>query len=179
MKRIGFLLLAVAALSGIFAYMANASGQSDGDSSPIYGVKIPAGYRDWKLIAVANLLVAGKVDQLRAQLGNDIAIKAFKEGKVPFPDGSIIAAIHWTRVSSEDNNKVLDGPFPGAQSFVVGSPVNVQFMVKDSKKYAATGGWGFADFTGGKPGDKALHETCFACHTPAKDRDYVFTRYAP
>jgi len=53
------------------------------------------------------------------------------------------------------------------------------YWVKDSKKYAATGGWGFADFTGGKPGDKALHETCFACHTPAKDRDYVFTRYAP
>ena len=142
-------------------------------------VKIQAGYRDWNLIAAAKSAVAGKVDQLRAQLGNDIAIKAFKEGKVPFPDGSIIAAIHWTRVSSEDNNKVLDGPFPGAQSFVVGSPVNVQFMVKDSKKYAATGGWGFADFTGGKPGDKALHETCFACHTPAKDRDYVFTRYAP
>jgi hypothetical protein len=179
MKRIGFLLLAVATLSGVFAYIAHASGQSDGDSSPIYGVKIPAGYRGWKLIAVANLLVAGKVDQLRAQLGNDIAIKAFKEGKVPFPDGTIIAAIHWTRVPSEDNNKVLDGPFPGAQSFVVGSPVNVQFMVKDAKKYAASGGWGFADFTGGKPGDRALHETCFACHTPAKDRDYVFTRYAP
>jgi hypothetical protein len=52
-------------------------------------------------------------------------------------------------------------------------------MVKDSKKYAATGGWGFADFTDGKPGDKALHEICFACHTPAKDRDYGFTHYAP
>ena len=56
--------------------------------------------------------------------------------------------------------------------------VNVQFMVKDSKKYAATGGWGFADFKDGKPGDKALHETCFPCHVPAKDHDYVFTRYA-
>jgi hypothetical protein len=179
MKRIGFLLLAVVTLAGIVAYKAQASEPSDGDSSPIYGVKIPAGYRDWKLIAVDHLLVAGKADQLRAQLGNDIAIKAFKEGKVPFPDGSIIAAIHWTRVPSEDNNKVLAGPFPGALSFVVGSPVNVQFMVKDSKKYAATGGWGFADFKDGKPGDKALHETCFACHTPAKDRDYVFTRYAP
>jgi len=179
MKRIGFLLLAVVTLAGIVAYKAQASEPSDGDSSPIYGVKIPAGYRDWKLIAVDHLLVADRVDQLRAQLGNDIAIKAFKEGKVPFPDGSIIAAIHWTRVPSEDNNKVLAGPFPGAQSFVVGSTVNVQFMVKDSKKYAATGGWGFADFKDGKPGDKALHETCFACHTPAKDRDYVFTRYAP
>jgi len=178
MKRIAFLLVAVATLAGVVAFTAPASGHADEEAAPIYGVKIPAGYRDWKLIAVDHLLVADKVDQLRAQLGNDIAIKAFKEGKVPFPDGSIIAAIHWTRVPSEDNNKVLAGPFPGALSFVVGSPVNVQFMVKDSKKYAATGGWGFADFKDGKPGDKALHETCFACHMPAKDRDYVFTRYA-
>jgi Cytochrome P460 len=179
MKRIGFLLLAVTALASIVAYMAHASGQSDGDSSPIYGVKIPAGYRDWKVIAVDQLLVPGKADQLRAQLGNDIAIKAFKEGKLPFPDGSIIAAIHWNRVPSESNNKALAGEFPGAQSFLVGSVVNVQFMVKDSKKYAATGGWGFADFKGGKPADKALHETCFPCHEPAKDHDYVFAHYAP
>jgi hypothetical protein len=178
MKRIAFLLLAVVTLGGI-ANIAHASGQSGGDSSPIYGVKIPAGYRDWKVIAVAQLLVPGKADQLRAQLGNEIAIKAFKERTLPFPDGAVIAAIHWTRVPSEDNNKVLAGPFPGAQSFVVGSPVNVQFMVKDSKKYVATGGWGFADFKDGKPGDKALHETCFPCHTPVKDHDYVFTHYAP
>ena len=52
-------------------------------------------------------------------------------------------------------------------------------MVKYSKKYVATGGWGFADFKDGKPGDKALHETCFPCHTPVKDHDYVFTHYAP
>jgi hypothetical protein len=51
-------------------------------------------------------------------------------------------------------------------------------MVKDSRKYAATGGWGFADFKDGKPGDRALHETCFPCHVPVKDRDYVFARYA-
>jgi hypothetical protein len=179
MKRIGFLLLAVATLAGIVAYITHASGQSDGDSSPIYGVKIPAGYRDWKLIAVNNLLIPGKLDQLRGQFGNDIAIKAFKEGTLPFPDGAIIAAIHWNRVPSEFNNKVLDPAFPGAQSLVVASRMNVQFMVKDSKKYAATGGWGFADFTGEKPGDKALHETCFPCHIPAKDHDYVFTHYAP
>ena len=99
------------------------------------------------------------------------------EGTLPFPDGAVIVALHWTRVPSEDNNKVLAGPFPGA--FVVGSPVNMQVMVKDSKKYAASGGWGFADFTDGKPGDEAKHKTCFPCHEPAKDRDFVFTRYAP
>ena len=174
-----FLLAAVAAVAGVVAFTAPASGPADEPASPIYGVTIPAGYRDWKIIAVDHLLLAGKSDQLRAQLGNDIAIKAYREGTIPFPDGSIIAANNWTRVPSEDNNKVLNGPFPGTQSFVIGSVVNVQFMVKDSKKYATTDGWGFADFRDGKPGDKALHETCFPCHVPAKDRDYVFTRYAP
>ena len=67
----------------------------------------------------------------------------------------------------------------GLQSSVAGSAENVQFMVKDSKKYAATGGWGFADFKNGKPGGEALHKNCFGCHEPLKDRDFVFTRYAP
>jgi len=179
MKRIIPLLIAVAALIGVVAGTAPTSQPVDEEASPIYGVTIPPGYRDWKLIAVDQLLLAGKSDQLRAQLGNDIAVKAIAEGKLPFPDGSIIAAIHWTRVPAEDNDKVLNGPFPGTQSFVVGSRLNVQFMVKDSNKYAATGGWGFADFKDGKPASEAIHKTCFACHEPAKDHDFVFTHYAP
>jgi hypothetical protein len=77
--------------------------------------------------------------------------------------------------------KVLAEGFPGVglESSFAGDAVNVQFIVKDSKKYAASGGWGFADFTNGKPGDDALHEKCWPCHQPGKDRDYVFTRYAP
>jgi hypothetical protein len=118
-------------------YVTRPTAQSN--ASPIYGVTIPAGYRDWKLIAVDQLLT-DRVDQLRAQLGNEIAIKAFKEGKIPFPDGTIIVALHWNRIASDDNNKVLVGPFPGAQSFVVGPAVNIQLMVKDSKKYAAAAG---------------------------------------
>lgn len=179
MKRIVFALVATGALASTIAYMAPASGQADGEAAPIYEIKIPSGYRDWRLISV-NHLAGGNLKQMRAQLGNDIAIKAFREGKVPFPDGTIIAALHWTEASSDENNKVLAIGFPGAglQSSVAGSPVNVQFMVKDSKKYAATGGWGFADFKDGKPGNEALHKTCFPCHEPAKDRDYVFTRYA-
>jgi hypothetical protein len=150
------------------------------NASPIYGITIPAGYRDWSVISVGHL-AGGDIKQLRAQLGNDIAIRAFREGKLPFPDGAIIAALHWTEASSDENNKVLASGFPGAglQSSVVGGAENVQFMVKDSKKYAATGGWGFADFRNGKPGDEALHKTCFPCHVPAKDHDLVFARYAP
>jgi len=157
------------------------------EASPIYGVTIPAGYRGWQLISVGHLAGSsldgsgGKLMQLRAQLGNDIAIKAMREGTLPFPDGAIIAALHWNEVPSDDNNKVLAGGFPGAglQSSFAGSAVNVQFMVKDSKKYASTGGWGFADFKNGKPGNEALHKTCFPCHQPAKDRDFVFNHYTP
>jgi hypothetical protein len=163
-------------------YVTKSTAQSANNLSPIYGITIPDGFRDWRLISVNHLAGAGgKLKQVRAQLGNDIAIKAFREGILPFPDGTIIAALHWTEASSDENNKVLAIGFPGAdlQSSVAQSAENVQFMVKDSKKYAATGGWGFADFKNGKPGDEALHKTCFPCHQPAKGRDYVFTRYAP
>ena len=76
---------------------------------------------------------------------------------MPFPDGAIIARLAWSYVPSEENNKV----FGCAQSFVAGSATNVQFMVKDSRKYAATGGWGVAQFKDGKPTDAALLKTCF------------------
>ena len=156
--------------------------QTESNASPIYGITIPAGYRDWRLISVKQLTGAdGKLKQLRAQLGNDIAIEAFRAGKLPFPDGAIIAALHWNEASSDADNQVLASGFPGAglKSVFAGSAVNVQFMVKDSKKYAASGGWGYADFTNGRPGDQALHEKCFPCHVPAIDHDYVFTHYAP
>jgi hypothetical protein len=156
--------------------------QAESNAAPIYGVTIPPGYRDWRLISVKRLTgEGGKFKQLRGELGNDIAIKAYREGTLPFPDGSIIAALHWNEDSSDSDNKALAEGFPGRglESTFAGSAVNVQFMVKDSKKYAASGGWGFADFTNGKPGDVALHEKCFPCHQPGKDRDYVFTRYAP
>jgi hypothetical protein len=170
----------VVAVGGL--HVTKSRAQNENNASPIYGVTIPDGYRDWRLISVNHLSGGGgKLKQVRAQLGNDIAIKAYKEGKLPFPDGAIIAALHWNEISSDENNKVLANGFPGAglESSIAGAAENVQFMVKDSKKYAATGGWGFADFKNGKPGSEALHKTCFPCHEPGKDRDYVFTRYAP
>jgi Cytochrome P460 len=176
MKRTSFLLLSVATLAGLVAYMARASEQSDGESSPVFGIKIPAGYRDWRLVSVAH--EEGSLNDIRAILGNDVAIKSYRERKIPFADGTIIARIAWSHDPSEENDKV----FGRAQSFVAGSPTasHLQFMVKDSKKYATTGGWGFAQFDkDGKPGAEAELEKCFACHVPAKDRDYVFTRYAP
>ena len=82
--------------------------------------------------AAANHLTPCDFNQLRAQLGSDIAIKAYREGKLPFPDGSIIVALHWKRVPSDEDNQV----FGRVQAFVAGSPVIIHFMVKDSKKYA-------------------------------------------
>jgi Cytochrome P460 len=173
MKPIAFLLVAVAILAGFLASMLRASGHADEKVSPIFGNKIPAGYRDWRLISVAH--EAGDNNDLRAILGNDVAIKAYREEKLPFSDGTIIARLAWRYLTSEENNKV----FGREQSFVAGPPTNVQFMIKDSRKYAATGGWGFAQFTDGKPVNEAVPKACFSCHEPAKARDFVFTRYAP
>ncbi len=172
MKGTATLLLATVLLTGL-AYFAHASGNSDDEADPLFGIRIPAGYRDWKLISVAH--EEGNLNDLRGLLGNDTAIKAYREGKLPFPDGAIIARLAWSYVPSEENNKV----FGRSQSFVAGSPTNVQFMVKDSSKYAATGGWGFAQFKDGKPADQTLLKTCYPCHEPVKARDFVFTRYAP
>jgi hypothetical protein len=173
MKRVTFLLAAAAALAGMISFTAPVSGHADEEAAPIFGIKIPRGYRDWRLISVAH--EEGNLNDIRAVLGNDVAIKAYRDEKLPFPDGTIIARLAWNYVPSEENNKV----FGRSQSFVAGAATNVQFMVKDSKKYAATGGWGFAQFKDGKPADEALLKTCFPCHEPIKARDFVFTHYAP
>src|SRR6266849_3541179 len=151
MKRLAFLVVAIAAVAGVVASLAPASGRADDEAVPIFGIKIPPGYRDWRLVAVAH--EEGNLHSFAASLGNDVAIKAYSEGKLPYPDGTVIAGLHYGHVPSEENDKVIGDP----QSFVPGPPTNVQFMVKDSKKYASTGGWRFAHFRkDGKPGDEAL-----------------------
>jgi hypothetical protein len=186
MRRIAILLVAVATLAVIIASILPASGQANNGTmaaapgqagnSPSHAVwvtQIPPGYRDWRLISVAH--EEGTLHSFAAILGNDAAIKAYRDKTLPFPNGAIIAALHYSHVPSAENNKV----FGDAQSFVPGPPTNVQFMIKDSKKYAATGGWGFGHFgTDGKPGAEAALKTCFPCHAKAS-RDFVFTQYAP
>ena len=188
MKRIAFAFVGLATAAGVLALTARPSGHPDEEVAPIYGIKLPAGYRNWTLISVAN--VGPPLNDIRAKLGNDIAIKTYREGKRPFPDGTIIARLAWQQVTSEENNKAIrvaaEKRLPPEQvkklldeSFVAGPPSNVQFMVKDSTRYASTGGWGFAQFNDGKPADEATIKGCFSCHEPAKDRDFVFTSYAP
>ena len=111
----------------------------NGNAAPVFVTEIPPGYREWRLISVAH--EEGNLHSFAAVLGNDLAIEASREGTVPFPDGAIIAALHYRHVSSEEN-KV----FGGSQSFIAGAPTNIQFMVKDSKRYGATGGLGVRSF---------------------------------
>ena len=129
MRGITYLLGAVVALTVVVVYKAHPTGHADGEAAPIFGVKIPSGYRDWRLISVAH--EEGKLNDLRAILGNDVAIKAFREGKLPYPNGAIIARLAWSYDSLEESEKAFGRP----QSFVAGPPKNgVQFMVKDSGK---------------------------------------------
>jgi hypothetical protein len=174
MRRSALLLVSVVALAGVLVGMGSSSREADEDAAAISGGKLPSGYRDWRLISVAH--EEGNFNSFAAVLGNDVAINAYREGKLPFPDGTIIAALHFRHVPSEENNKV----FGRSQSFVAGPATNVQFMVKDSRKYSSTSGWWFAQFDDGKPlTDKAKLKSCFDCHALNKDRDLVFAKYAP
>ena len=169
----GFLLTA-AALISLVAVTTRGSRAEEKSVAPTFVTNIPSGYRDWRLVSVAR--EEGSLDDIRAILGNHKAIKAYREGKLPFPEGTIIARLAWSYDASEENNKVFGEP----QSFVAGHPKNgVQFMVKDSRKYASTGGWGFAQFDNGKSADESVLKACFPCHQAIADRDLVFTRYAP
>jgi hypothetical protein len=169
---VGIAVAAAAALSPTFLDFGG-QGSIPPAAAPPSVDTIPEGYRDWKLVSVAR--EEGSLDDIRAVLGNDIAMKAFRDGDGAFPDGSIIARLAWSYDASEANNAA----FGKRQSFVAGAPKNgVQFMIKDSKQFASTGGWGFSQFDDGKPVSAEMRAMCFGCHAPAQTRDLVFTRYA-
>ena len=173
LRGLVFSLAVVAALVASFGLMKPISGRADDGAATVFITKMPDGYRDWKLVSVAH--EGGMLNSFGGVLGNDVAIKAYCDRKPTFPDGTVIAALHWQFVSSEANDKVFGQP----QSFVPGAQTNTQFMIKDSKKYAATGGWGFGHFTAdGTLGNDSLMKTCFPCHQRAA-HDFVFTQYAP
>lgn len=132
------------------------------------GIALPDGYRNWRLIAPSY---RGDKHHVRAILGNDIAIDAARAGKTrPWPDGAILVKLAWKQKVHEHSPTAL----------VPGEFVQAEFMMKDAKKYVATGGWGFARWLGteqkpyGK--DATFVAECFGCHKPVKDSDYVFTR---
>jgi hypothetical protein len=153
-----------------------------------YGVKVPnglamsefRGYESWAVIAISE-----NQGQIAAILGNPAMIDAYKSGipgnGKPFPDGSKMAKVHWIPKKADTE--------PGAPT-VPGVQHDVDFMVKDSKRFADSGGWGWGAFEYDAASDTFAPATSaatppqghdakcgFACHTLVKNRDYVFTDY--
>ena len=149
-----------------------------------YSVKVPGGlafsefkgYEGWHAIAMS------RTDKTVAiTLGNSVMIEAYQAGipanGKPVPDGAKMAKIHWAPKPNE--------LFP--QATVPGALLDVGFMVKDSKRFADGGGWGYAQFDyvaasdtfkpSGAPVQGNDAKCGVACHTTAKSRDYVFTEY--
>jgi len=152
-----------------------------------YTLKVPGvlamsefrGYESWQAIAISR-----NERVLAMTLGNPAMIEAYRAGfpgnGKPVPDGAKMAKIHW---APKQNEFFKEATVPG-------SLVNVDFMVKDSKRFADSGGWGYAVFDYDaasdtfKPGTlegtppQGNDAKCgFACHTTAKSKDYVFTDY--
>lgn len=127
-----------------------------------------AEYQDWSLLAVSHRL---DKKTLRAILGNDKAIAAARHNHTkPWPDGAVLAKVVW-KESTHPN-------WP--QAIVPGEFEKAEAMIKDSKKYPNTGGWGFAYWEGKKlvMHEEAKAKKCFACHTAVQHSDYVFTQSA-
>jgi cytochrome P460 len=173
--------LAIVALPAVLAAAAFAAQDR-------YSLQVPGGlafadfkgYEDWQTIAVSH-----NGDKLATILGNPAMIEAYKAGipgnGKPFPDGARMAKIHW--VVKKDEAQPGEPAVPGALH-------DIDFMVKDSKKFSDSGGWGYAQFDYDpasdtfKPGDAQSeppqeHDAkCgFACHTIVAGKDYVFTAY--
>ncbi len=138
------------------------------------------GYEDWAVIAIS-----GNGGEIAAILGNPAMIEAFRQGVPgngkPFPDGARMAKVHWKPKKQE--------AYPG-QPTVPGTQHDVDFMMKDSKRFPDSAGWGWAAFeydaaadsfrpaTASDKPPQANDAKCgLACHTMVKNRDYVFTEY--
>jgi hypothetical protein len=182
MKRKG--MLTIAGMAVVLALLAAGAAISAQDKNTL---KVPnglgfaefKGYEDWKVVSVSH---AGL---LAVILGNPAMIDAYRAGipgnGKPFPDGAKMAKIHWNPKQAETE--------PG-QPQVPSSLHDVDFMVKDSKRFADSGGWGYAEFEYDTASDAFRPGTqtdqppqqndakCgFACHTIVKNQDYVFTVY--
>jgi hypothetical protein len=131
---------------------------------PSHGIDYPSGWQNWSTVAVSQ-----RIDNntIRTILGNDIAVKAARSGQTnPWPDGAILGKVVWKNTNLE-HWKTAIGP---------GEFVHAEFMFKDANKYSETYGWGWARWVGAEQQafDKGTI-ICTSCHTPVKDRDWVFT----
>jgi len=147
-----------------FLFCVSPAQASDQIPAPSHGIAYPVGWQSWSTIAVSH-----RTDNhtLRVVLGNNLAVKAARTGDIhPWPDGAVLCKIVW-KDTELANWKAATAP---------GKFVHAEFMFKDSKKYSKTYGWGWARWVGleQKPFNKGTR-ICTSCHTPVKNRDWVFT----
>jgi hypothetical protein len=159
-----------AALAGAFCAVAALSANGQQPAPAPNGIALPKDYKDWRVISVSERTDS---DTLRVIIGNDIAVAAARTGQTnPWPQGAVLGKVVW--------KPVKDPLWPAAN--VPGDLVHVEFMAKEPKKFAATGGWGFSRWRTMKlepyGKDAGFVQECFGCHLPAKGQDYVFTRPA-
>jgi hypothetical protein len=180
---VGFTIVAaaVAVLAVLGAAVLFAQSQDPGQNKDKYSLKSPSGiafsdfrgYEDW-----ADVSSARTDEILKVIVGNPKMISAFKAGipvnGQPFPDGSMIVKLQWKHKKSTEAPFVVEVPDVFSQAFV---------MEKDSKRFAKSGGWGYAVFNYDAASDKftpdpkSLSDCGFACHTPVKAKDYIFHPY--
>jgi len=131
------------------------------------GIALYPDYMSWKVVAPSYREDKGHI---RVITGNETAVAALRAGRKPLPDGSVLAKVAW-KAEKHPNFPVATEP---------GAFMQVEFMVKDAKKYKDTGGWGFARFVGSelKPygKDAGFVGECFGCHLPVAGNDYLFTK---
>ena len=165
MRHLAAVVVALLAAAWVLSLPTPTATAADIVAAPT-GVTIPKGYRNWQVVAPSQ---RDDKDEIRVILGNNIAMKALRAKRLPFPDGSILAKLAWKRVKSAEFDN----------TFVPGEPQRIEFMEKNAKMYAATGGWGFGRFVNGAPANEEEHGTCWPCHEAnVKGNDFVFTRYA-
>jgi hypothetical protein len=130
------------------------------------GIAFLPNYKNWKAISSTDRYDNGTIRQI---LGNDVAIQAIADKQInPWPDGTAFAKVAWLKKVNEDG------------TVGVGAFLQVEFMIRDSKNYATTLGWGWARWRGAdlKPYGKDSHFAleCVGCHRPLEDTNYVFTK---
>ena len=160
------LVLGGVAVMAALLLVAGSLGAADRPVAP-NGIAIYPDYMSWEVVAPSYRKDKGHI---RIITGNEFAVRALRAGKNPLPDGSVLAKVAW--------KAEMHPSFPAATE--PGAFVQVEFMVKDAKKYKDTGGWGFARFLGNelKPygKDAGFVSECFNCHLPVAKNDYLFTK---
>ncbi len=175
MRRIVFVLVAVVALAGVVAHMAPASGQADGEAAPIFGVKIPPGYRDWRVdLRGPRRRQPQRFARHSGQRCSDQGLPG-REASVPGRHNHCPAGLELRPVGGKQQSL-----WPSPNLSLPGPPTNgFSLWSRTQKSTPRRAAGGSLNLTTANLPTRRCYNTCFPCHEPVKARDFVFTRYAP